>query len=126
MKKRMRHFYACVGAKRVFFFQISVPCCWLEVKSEFIHSLEFQKDIPNERNALSCTDMCPCQNWPQRSKRFNQLLKTKIQPLTACADRLTFLPKLMQFPVGVYYTLRSARKAASGLCMHMHICVRKS
>ena len=29
-------------------------------------------------------------NWPQRSKRFNQLLKSKIQPLAACADRLTF------------------------------------
>ena len=65
-------------------------------------------------------------NWPQRSKLFNQLLRSKIQPLTAHADRLHFCPKLMQFRVGVYCTLRSARKAVSDLCMPMHIYVRKS
>ena len=40
----------------VFFFQISVPRCWWEVKPEFIHSLKFQKDISNERNSPNCTD----------------------------------------------------------------------
>ena len=29
-------------------------------------------------------------NWPKRSKRFNQLLKSKIKPLTAHADRLPY------------------------------------
>ena len=29
-------------------------------------------------------------NWPQRSKRFNQLFKSKIKPLTARADRLPY------------------------------------
>ena len=54
-------------------------------------------------------------NWPQRSKRFNQPLKSKIQPLTARADRLTFWPKLMQFRVGVHYTLGFARKTLLSL-----------
>ena len=38
----------------------------------------FKKDIPDERNALNRTDNTPCQNWPQRSKRFNELLKSEI------------------------------------------------
>ena len=106
-----------------FFFQIQVPRCWWEVKPEFINSLKFQKDtcIPNERNALNRTDNSPCQKQATKIQHFNQLLKSKIQPLTAHADRLTFLPKLMQFRLGVYYTLRSARKAAPDLCMHTHI-----
>ena len=42
------------------------------------HFFKFKKDIPYERNALNRTDNTPCQNWPQRSKRFNQLLKSEI------------------------------------------------
>ena len=49
-----------LGAKRTFFFL-------------------FQKDIPNERNALNRTDkILHVKNWPQRSKHFNQLLKSEI------------------------------------------------
>ena len=66
-------------------------------------------------------------NWSQRSKRFIQLLKSKIQLLTAHADRLTYLPKLVQFPVGVHYTLRFARKMArpAFLCTYTHICTKR-
>ena len=52
------------------FFQILVPHCWWEVKPEFIHSLEFQKDIPNKRNALNHTDNSPCQKLATKIKAF--------------------------------------------------------
>ena len=54
-------------------------------------------------------------NWLQRSKRFYQLLKSKIQPLTARAERLSYRPKFMQLQVSVYYTLQSARKTRLSL-----------
>ena len=35
--------------------------------------------IPNERNSLNGTDkILHVKNWPQRSKHFNQLLKSEI------------------------------------------------
>ena len=69
-----------------FFFRISVPL----VGGEFIHSLKFQKDIPTKEMHSIALIIVHVKNWPQRSKRFNQLLKSKIQPLTARADRLTY------------------------------------
>ena len=68
MKKRMRHFTHVLK----------------------LNDFKFQKDTPNERNAFNRTNNSPCQNWPQRSKRFNQPLKSKIQPQTALADRLIY------------------------------------
>ena len=61
-------------------------------------------------------------NWPQRSKRFNQPLKSKIQSQTARADRLPYWPKLMQFRAGVHYTLWFARKTQP-VCLQCLICV---
>ena len=71
----------------------------------FTHVLEqkdffskFLKDIPKERNALNRTDYSPCQKLA--TKRFNQLKKSKIQPLTARADSLSYWHKLVQFLIG--------------------------
>ena len=78
--------YACFGAKRFFFLQNSL------------------KILPMKEMHLIVLITVHVKNWPQRSKRFNQLLKSKIQLLTALADRLSYRPKFMQFRVSVHYT----------------------
>ena len=52
-------FYACFGAKRFFFFS------------------KFLKDIPNERNALNCTDNSPCQKLATKIKAFQSAFEAK-------------------------------------------------
>ena len=49
-------FYACFGAK-IFF--------------------KFQKDIPNERNALSGTNNSPCQKLATKIKSFQSAIEVK-------------------------------------------------
>ena len=55
-------FYPCFGAKSIFF--------------------KFQKDIPNERNALNGTDNSSCQKLATKIKAFQSAFEVK--------DRLTY------------------------------------
>ena len=98
-------FYACFGANDFFLNSRKI------FTTQEMHSIALIKGHVN--------------NWPQRTKRFNQLLKSKIQQLTASVGGLTYLPKLMQFRVCVHYIFRFARKtqlSLRDLCMYTHIC----
>ena len=70
MKKRMRHFTHV-----------------LELKDFFLNS---KKIFPTKEMHSIALIIVHVKNWPQRSKRFNQPLKSKIQLQTAHADRLTY------------------------------------
>ena len=74
-----------------------------------------RKIFPTKEMHWIALMIVPVKNWPQRSKRFSQPLKSKSQPQMARADRLTYWPKLMQFLVGVHYTLGFARKTRLSL-----------
>ena len=57
MQKRMRHFMHVLELKDFFF--------------------KFQKDIPNERNALNRTDNSPCQKLATKIKAFQSAFEVK-------------------------------------------------
>ena len=57
MKKRMRHVTHVLNQKDFFF--------------------KFQKDIPDERNALNRTDYSPCQKLATKIKEFQSAFEVK-------------------------------------------------
>ena len=69
MKKRMRHFTHVLEQKDFF--------------------SNFRKIFQTKEMHLIALIKVYFNNWPPKSKRFNHLLKTKIQPLTARADAIS-------------------------------------
>ena len=77
MKKRMGHFTHVQHVQHV----------QVEAKRVFSNS---RKIFPTKEMLSIALIIAHVKSWPQRSKLFNQLLKSKSQPLTARADRLTY------------------------------------
>ena len=94
------------------FFSNSSTRCWRKVKPEFIHSLKFQKDIPNERNALNHTDNSPCQKLA-KIKAFQSAFEVKDSAANGTCRQVNFLTY-----IDAIYTLWFVKKAVSALSMH--------